>query len=93
MEVLVSLGVSGVIWVLALFVNKFATMRENKAQVASGSDAKVQTKSRIDAKPKGIASTVQVDNGGVFGGRLRYRHARTKLGDQELGNMTRSEGN
>lgn len=93
MKVLVSLGVSGIIWVLALSVNKFATMRENKAQTASGSNTMGQTKPRIDVSSKGTANSVEVNGGGVFGGCLRYRHDRTKIGDQELGNMTRSEGN
>lgn len=93
MEVLVSLGVSGVIWVLALFVNKFATMRENKAQTAPSSDAKGETEPRTTASSTGTANTVGVNGGGVFGGRLRYRQGRTKLGDQELGNITRSERN
>ncbi|KAH7251164.1 hypothetical protein BKA59DRAFT_471695 [Fusarium tricinctum] len=90
MKVLVSLGVSGIIWVLALFVNKFATRRENKSQTASGSDAKGQTKPRIDASSKGTANTVEVNGGGVFCGGvfcggLRCRPSRTKHEDPELG--------
>jgi hypothetical protein len=59
-------------------------------------DAEAFSKTRspmAKARSGGTAKTTQVIDKGRLGGHLGYRRSRTKLGDQELGTMTRSEGN
>ncbi|SPJ74158.1 uncharacterized protein FTOL_03888 [Fusarium torulosum] len=91
---LVSLGVSVIILALGFVVYRFAPITEDQAQVPSSSGAKGKKKSPIaKARSGDTAKTTQVNGKGRVGGHLLYRHGRTKLGDQELGNMTRSEGN
>ncbi|KAM0214133.1 hypothetical protein ACHAQI_003756 [Fusarium lateritium] len=90
---IVSLGVTAIILVLALSANKFIAMKNKKGPPASSPGMKGQKGSSVaegsfaEASPEGAAKTVKTKGEGGLSGRLMHRHGRTKLGDQELGNM------
>jgi hypothetical protein len=92
--VLVSLGVSVIIFILGFLVYRFVAIKESHAQVASSSGVKGKKRSPSSkARSGGTAKTTQMIGNGMFDGCLMFRQSRTKVEDQELGNTTRSEGN
>jgi hypothetical protein len=94
--VLVSLAVSVIILAAGLLAYRFTPVTESQDQGASSPGAKGKTRPPMaKAKSGGTTKTTQVIDKGRLGGpgHLGYRRSRTKLGDQELGTMTRSEGN